>query len=171
MNYLIAVLADRIQAEAAYTDLEKAGIPLAQLSLLGRGYKSADEFGFIDPKNPARKQARRLMNFSIPIGFICGATFELYTGVRLFPGMGSTVLNVVLGGLLGASFGAFGGLFSGGLAGLTAGSGDALVYRNRLNAGKYIVVVKGTEPLTRKATDILQRYDPENIQGYVEPPD
>ncbi|WP_299402966.1 hypothetical protein [Acaryochloris sp. IP29b_bin.148] len=170
MNYLIAVLPDRIQAEAAYTDLEKAGIPLSQLSLLGRGYKSADEFGFIDPKQPARKQARRLMNFSIPIGFMCGATFELYTGVRLFSGMG-TVINVVLGGLLGASFGAFGGLFSGGLTGLTTGSGDALVYRNRLSAGKYIVVVKGPEPLTRKATNILRAYDPENIQGYVEPPD
>lgn len=170
MNYLIAVLAGRIQAEAAYTDLEKAGIPLTQVSILGRGYKSADEFGFIDPKKPARAQARRLMNVSIPLGLIFGSTFELYTGIRLFPGVG-TVINVVLGGLLGASFGAFGGLFSGGLAGLTTGSGDALVYRNRLNEGKYIVVVKGTEPLTRKATSILQGYDPENIQGYVEPPD
>lgn len=170
MNYLIAVLSDRIQAEAAYTDLEKAGIPLTQISLLGKGYKSADEFGFIDPKKPAREQARRLMNFSIPIGLICGATFELYTGIRLFPSMG-TVINVVLGGLLGASFGAFGGLFSGGIAGLTAGSGDALIYRNRLNAGKYIVVVKGTEQLTRQATEILQGYAPENIQGYVDPPD
>jgi len=170
MNYLISVLPDRIQAEAAYTDLEKAGIPLAQVSLLGRGYKSADEFGLIDPQNPARAQARRLIKFSIPVGLICGSTFELYTGIRLFPGLG-TVLNVVLGGLLGASFGAFGGLFSGGITGLTAGSGDALVYRNRLNAGKYLVIVQGTEPLTRKATDILKRYDPEKLQGYVEPPD
>lgn len=170
MNYLIAVLPDRIQAEAAYTDLEKAGIPLSQISLLGRGYKSADEFGFIDPQNPARAQARRLIKFSIPVGLICGSTFELYTGIRLFPGLG-TVLNVVLGGLLGASFGAFGGLFSGGITGLTVGSGDALVYRNRLNAGKYLVVAQGTEPLIRKATNILKRYDPENIQGYEAPPD
>lgn len=170
MNYLIAVLSDRIQAEAAYTELEKAGIPIAQISLLGRGYKSADEFGFIDPKKPAREQARRLMKFSIPLGLIFGSTFELYTGIRLFPSVG-TVINVVLGGLLGAAFGACGGLLSGGIAGLTAGSGDALIYRNRLNAGKYILVVKGTEQLTRQATDILRQYDPENIQGYVEPPD
>lgn len=170
MNYLIAVLGDRIQAEAAYTSLEKAGISLSQISLLGRGYKSADEFGFINPKNPAKAQARRLMKFSIPLGLISGATFELYTGIRLFPWAG-TVVNVVLGGLVGASFGAFGGLLSGGAVGLTVGGGDALIYRNRLNAGKYVLVVKGSEQLIRQATDILRRYDPENLQGYIEPTD
>jgi len=168
MNYLIVVLSDRIQAEAAYTSLEKAGIPLSQISILGRGYKSADEFGFINPEQPAQKQAQRLLAFTLPLGLICGATFELYTGIRLFPGVG-TVINVVLGGLLGAAFGTLGGLLSGGVVGLTVGSGDALVYRNRLQAGKYILVVKGTEQLTRQATPILRQYDPEKLQGYIEP--
>jgi hypothetical protein len=48
-NYLVAVLADRIQAESAYTMLEKQGVPLAKITILGRGYKTADEFGLIDP--------------------------------------------------------------------------------------------------------------------------
>ncbi len=46
------------------------------------------------------------------------------------------------------------------------GGGDALTYRNRLNSGKYLVVVKGSDALTRKATSILRQYDPENLQGY-----
>ncbi|NJK29295.1 MAG: hypothetical protein HC790_06810 [Acaryochloridaceae cyanobacterium CSU_3_4] len=170
MHYLIAVLPDRIQAEAAYTALERKGLPLTQISILGRGYKSADEFGFIDPKQPAQEQAQRLMAFSIPLGLICGATFELYTGIRLFPGVG-TVINVVLGGLLGAALGSLGGLLSGSVVGLSVGSGDALIYRNRLSAGKYLIVVQGSEPLTRQATDILRRYDPEKMQGYIEPTD
>jgi hypothetical protein len=33
MNYLIAVLADRIQAEEAAVALEKAGIPQSQVTL------------------------------------------------------------------------------------------------------------------------------------------
>ena len=37
MNYLIAVLADRIQAEEASVALEKAGIPQSQVTILGRG--------------------------------------------------------------------------------------------------------------------------------------
>jgi hypothetical protein len=51
---------------------------------------------------------------------------------------------------------------------LVFGGGDALPYRNRLNAGKYLIVVKGNESVTRQATSILRRFDPENIQGYAE---
>ena len=40
MDYLVAVISNRIQAEEAYTALEKAGIPTNQISLLGKGYKT-----------------------------------------------------------------------------------------------------------------------------------
>ncbi len=49
------------------------------------------------------------------------------------------------------------------------GSGDALPHRNRLDAGKYLIVVKGPEELMRRATQVLQQFEPENIQGYGEP--
>jgi hypothetical protein len=47
MNYLIAVLSDRIQAEAAYSALGKEGLPYDQINILGNGYQSADEYGLI----------------------------------------------------------------------------------------------------------------------------
>ncbi|MFM6307923.1 MAG: hypothetical protein ACKPGB_06585, partial [Dolichospermum sp.] len=56
----------------------------------------------------------------------------------------------------------------GGGVGLFEGGGDALPYRNRLDAGKYLIVVQGSETLTRQATRILRQFDPENIQGYAE---
>ncbi|GEM_PF-5486226 len=40
MSYLIAVVADRIEAEAAYTALEKADIPQEEMTIVGRGYKN-----------------------------------------------------------------------------------------------------------------------------------
>ena len=61
-----------------------------------------------------------------------------------------------------------GSIFAGGGAGLVFGSGDALPYRNRLNAGKYLIVVKGTDGILRQATSVLRRFEPENIQGYAE---
>ncbi len=61
-----------------------------------------------------------------------------------------------------------GSVFVGGGVGLIFGSGDALPYRNRLSAGKYLIVVQGSEALTRQATRILRQYDPENIQGYAD---
>lgn len=165
MNYLVAVLSDRIQAEAAYVALEKEGIPTDKVSILGRGYKSADEFGLIDPNEQAQKQSRLLSFWLVPFGFAAGLVFNLLTDLNTFPWAGR-IGNALIGGLLGAGAGGMGSLFAGGGVGLALGSGDALPYRNRLNAGKYLVVVQGSETLTRQATRILRQFEPENIQGY-----
>jgi hypothetical protein len=164
MNYLVAVLPDRIQAEEAFLALEKEGI---KSTILGRGYKSADEFGLIDPKEQGIKQAKLMSFWLVPFGFFAGATFNLITGLNTFPWAGE-VGNPIIGGVLGAASGALGSIVAGGGVGLIVGSGDALPYRNRLNAGKYLIVVQGSEALTRQATRILRPFEPENIQGYAE---
>jgi len=168
MNYLIAVMSDRIQAESAYVTLEKEGIPLANVSILGRGYKTADEFGLIDPNNEAKKQSRLLSFWLVPFGFIAGGAFNLLTGLNTFPWAG-TAGNIAIGALLGAGGGFMGSFFAGGGVGLTLGGGDALPYRNRLNAGKYLVVVKGSDLVTRQANRVLRQLEPENLQGYNDP--
>lgn len=167
MNYLVAVLPDRIQAEAAYLALEKEGIPVKKVSILGRGYKSADEFGLIDPNEQAKKQSQLLSFWLVPFGFVAGVAFNLLTDLNTFPWAGR-VGNYLIGGLLGAGAGAMGSLVAGGGVGLVVGSGDALPYRNRLNAGKYLVVVKGSETETRQATRVLRQFEPENLQGYAD---
>ncbi|HLO52248.1 MAG TPA: hypothetical protein VK211_27860 [Kamptonema sp.] len=164
MNYLVAVLPDRIKAEAAYSALEKEGLPMKQISILGRGYKSADEYGLIDPKEQAIKQAKFMAIWLIPFGFFAGFSFSLITGLKTFAFAGE-VGDHVIGGILGAISGALGSVFVGGGVGLV--SGDAVPYRNRLNAGKYLIVVDGSEALIRQSTSILRRFDPENIQGYT----
>lgn len=165
MNYLIAVLPDRIQAEAAYLALEKDEIPISQVTILGRGYKSADEFGLIDPYAPARQQVKLMASWLIPFGFVAGYTFSLITGLNTFAWAGE-IGNHLIGGILGAISGGLGSILAGGGVGLIIGGGDAVPYRNRLNAGKYLVVVQGSETLVRKATRTLKQFNPENIQGY-----
>lgn len=164
MNYLIAVLPNRIQAEAADIALEKQGI---KGTILGKGYKSADEFGLIDPKEQARKQIKFMSIWLIPFGFFAGFTFSYITGLQTFAWAGE-IGNHVVGGFLGAASGFMGSVFVGGGVGLVEGSGDALPYRNRLDAGKYLIVVQGSETVTRQATRILRDFEPENIQGYAE---
>jgi hypothetical protein len=167
MNYLVAVLSDRIQAEAAYSELEKEGFPMAKVSILGQGYKSADEFGLIDPKERAGRLAKLMSFWLVPFGFAAGFAFSLITNLNTFAWAGE-IGNHVIGGLLGAASGAMGSFFVGGGVGLTSGSGDALPYRNRLSLGKYLVVVQGNEVENLKASGILQRFNPENLQGYSE---
>lgn len=166
MNYLVAVLSDRIQAEAANVALEKEGI---NSTILGRGYKSADEFGLIDPKEQAKKQALLMASWLIPFGFFAGFTFSLITNLDTFAWAGE-IGNHVIGGILGAASGAMGAVFVGGGVGLVVGSGDALPYRNRLDAGKYLIVVlvESSETVSRQATRILRQFEPENIQGYAD---
>jgi hypothetical protein len=168
MNYLIAVLSDRMQAEGAYSALEAAQFGMDEVTILGKGYKSADEFGLIDPANQAWKQARLMMFWLVPFGFIAGFGFNAITGLDTFPWAGA-VGNQVIGGLLGAGSGAMGAFFVGGGAGAAFGTGDALSYRNRLDAGKYLVVVRGSDAEIRLATPIIRRFRPENIQGYQTP--
>ena len=167
MNYLVAVLSDRIQAETAYSALEAAGLPMDKISILGRGYKSADEYGLIDPNEEASKLSKLMSFWLVPFGFVAGFSFNLITHLQTFAWAGE-VGNHIIGGLLGAVGGAMGSFFIGGGVGLAVGGGDALPYRNRLNAGKYLVVVKGSEGLTRQATAILRPLEPENLQGYAD---
>lgn len=169
MNYLIAVLPDRIQAEAAAVDLEKdGGIPVKRLTIVGRGYKTADEFGFIDPNKAARQQILLMATWLIPFGFFAGVGFNLTTGYNIFSWAGA-LGNNLFGGLFGAIGGAMGAFFVGGGAGIAFGAGDALVYRNRLNAGNYLVVLQGgSKTQETRARGILAGYQPEILQGYVD---
>jgi hypothetical protein len=168
MNYLIAVLANQQQAEEAYSVLQAEGIPADQLTILGEGYQSADEFGFVDPNQQARIRAKRLAYWVVPIGFMAGYLFNLFTGIAIFP-FTTPFINHVVGGILGAASGLLGAVLVGGGSGLALGSGDALTYRNRLNAGQYIVVTQGSDDLIRQATRLLRQFEPEYIQGYAEP--
>lgn len=168
MNYLVAVLSDRTQVEAAYSALKQADLPIEQVAILGQGYQSADEFGLIEPNEQATQGAKKLSTWLIPFGFVAGYAFNLLTGIEIIHAIGA-IGNHVLGGIFGAIAGVLGAIFVGGGVGLTEGSGDAIAYRNRLNAGKYLIVAKGTEELTNRATAILRQFEPENIQGYTEP--
>lgn len=165
MNYLVAVLSDRIKAEEAYTALEKADIPKDQVTILGNGYKTADEFGFIDPMQQAKQRAILMAYWLVPFGFAAGYLFNLITGLDTLDWAGEPG-NHIVGGILGAIGGAMGSIFVGGGVGLSLGSGDALPYRNRLDAGKYLIVVQGSESLKNQATKILRQFEPENLQGY-----
>lgn len=168
MNYLITVLADRSQAETARTELQQDGIPSDKITILGKGYRSADDFGLLDPDIQAKQGVKKLAYWVIPFGFIAGYVFNVLTGIQLFS-FTSPIAEHIIGGILGGASALFGAFIVGGGVGLTVGSGDALTYRNRLNAGQYIIVTRGSDGLIRQATKILRGFEPEYIQGYQEP--
>ncbi|MEC4805285.1 MAG: hypothetical protein SAJ12_01490 [Jaaginema sp. PMC 1079.18] len=168
MNYLIAVLSDRPQAEAAYSSLKNNNLAVDDITLLGEGYQSADDFGLIHPNTAAQTRSRLLSYWLIPFGFAAGYLFNTLTEIQIIADT-SPIFNHIIGGVFGAVAGALGALIMGRVVGWTVGSGDALAYRNRLNAGKYLIVAQGSKAVLDKATNILKQYNPENIQGYTAP--
>lgn len=168
MNYVIAVLADRLRAEAASADLKGEGIPPEQIYILGQGYDIPEEFSFVNPKQTAWKRAKRMAVWLVPFGFIGGWLFNVSTQYQLVPEVG-VIGNHVIGGLLGAIGGAMGSFFVGGGIGLSFGGNDSLPYPKYIKEGKYLVVVGGAPNITNKATRILRQLAPENLQGYIDP--
>ena len=45
MRYLVAAFLDRTQAEEAYARLESSNFSMDNIAILGKGYKTTDEFG------------------------------------------------------------------------------------------------------------------------------
>lgn len=170
MNYVVAVLADRLQAEAAQSKLETAGLPTDNISIVGNGCKSIEDFDFMDPKKGARLRARLMSFWLVPFGFIGGYAFNLSTQFELFSWAGS-LGNHLIGGLFGAIAGAMGSFFVGGGTGLLfSGDDNAIPYRRQiLQEGKYAVVVQGAPNLTNRANRILKELRPENIQSFIDP--
>ena len=85
MNYLVAVLPDRSQAEAAYSALEKEGLPNDGINILGEGYQSADDYGLIDPNVEANKEIKRELFWLVGFGFIAGYAFNWLTAIEIIP--------------------------------------------------------------------------------------
>lgn len=166
-NYLVAVLPNRLEAESAYLSLQDANLPIESLNILGRGYKSADEFGLINPNQVAEKQSEQLVYWVVPFGFAAGFLFNALTGIEIISWLGP-IGNHILGGVFAAAAAVLGAFMTGTLTGWTTGSGDAIAYRNRLNAGKYLIIARGTDSFTVEATRLLRQHSLENIQGYVE---
>lgn len=166
MNYLIAVLPDRFQAEEAYTALEKGGIPLNKVAIAGRGYRNADELGFIDPMQQAKNRAIFMAYWLIPFGFVGGYVFNMITGLHNLDWAGDPG-NHIVGGLLGSIGGAMGSVFVGGGVGWAMDTkGDTVPYRDYLDANKYLVLVEDLGGLGDQAFPILRRLSPENIESY-----
>jgi hypothetical protein len=168
MSYLVAVLSDRLQAEGAYTALEKQGLEPNQMTLMGRGYKSLAEFDLFDPNQQALGRSKLMSFWLIPFGFVGGIAFGLATDLHTFAWAGP-IGDKIVGGLLGAIGGAMGSIFVGGSADTLLGRQESQTYGQRLAKGQYLLVVRSTALKLQQATKTLRGFSPETIQSYNDP--
>jgi hypothetical protein len=168
MKYLVAVLKDRNAAEVAYTKLETEGLALQDIGIVGRGFRSIDDYTILDPSENARRQSRMMAIWLTPFGFGGGIVFTLMTQLDTFAWAGPTG-NYLVGGLAGALSGLMGSVVAGGGTSLLFGGKEGMSLQQHLTLGRYLVVARGSEGTLRKAIPVLENtVDLETLKSYAD---
>jgi uncharacterized membrane protein len=142
------------QARQAVSELEAAGIPSSDISLLANRYVS-EKYADVDDVSDAATGAG--------IGAVVGGTAGLLAGLGLLaiPGLGPVV---AAGWLASTAVGAAAGGATGGLVGALADAGvpeeHAHVYSEVVRRGGTLLSVRTDESRAPKVQSILDRYQP-----------
>ena len=148
---VIAVYPDHASAEDAVRRLQDEGIPMQDLSIIGKDFQAVERpLGFVTTGTVAKEGAK--------VGAWTGSIFGLLLGAAflIVPGLGPVVIAgplaaALLGGVEGAALGAaFGGL-TGVLVGLGVSKDKAIRYESEVKAGKFLVTLQGDEPQIERA--------------------
>jgi hypothetical protein len=152
---VIAVYPDHASAEDAVRWLQKDGVPMQDLSIIGKDFQAVEQpLGFVTTGTVAGEGAK--------VGAWTGGLFGLLLGAAflILPGVGPVIafgpLSVaLLGGAEGALAGAaFGGL-TGALVGLGVSKDKAIRYESQVKAGKFLVTLRGDGPLVERARSLF----------------
>jgi hypothetical protein len=151
---VIAVYPDHASAEDAVRRVQKDGIPLQDLSLIGKDFQTVEQpLGFVTTGTVARGGTK--------VGAWAGGIFSLllWAGFLILPGVGPVViagsLAVALLGIEGDLVGAaFGGL-TGALVGLGLSRDRAIRYESLVKAGKFLVTLRGNGPQVERARSLF----------------
>ena len=165
-NAAISIYNTHIEAVAAIKELQKSGIDMKKLSILGKDYHAEENVvGYYN--------AGDRMKFWGKLGAFWGGLWGLLFGSALFfiPGIGHIVALGPVGGMIvGALENA---VIVGGLSALGAGlfsvgiPKDSVVkYETAVKADKFLVIVHGTEDEVTKAKEIIKTTDPVESEAH-----
>jgi len=153
---MIAVLPDESSAFEAYRLLQCHGISPENLALVGKGYSSPDSVGLFNPAYTTWRYAKRGMLWLGLTSTIMGTLLYLIFSIKLpnldwYQGLftiasTSGLIGIVIGGAIGTVYGWF---FKSSLS---------ISCRSCLDRGQYLLMLEGSENLTRKGREILDDY-------------
>jgi hypothetical protein len=156
---LVALYTDLGRARRAVTDLQEAGFAPARVSLVG-----AKAAGRVDePGSFVGEGAGAGATLGALLGGGAGLLAGL--GVLALPGLGTVLAAGPLMALLaGAGVGVTAGGLAGGLIGLGIPRAEAEAYARSVQRGGAVVVLDLPADDEERATAILERHDPEQVE-------
>src|ERR1700720_14645 len=159
-NAVVAIYDSHSQAEEAVKELQKSGVDMKKLSIVGKDYHTDEHVvGYYNTGDR--------MKYWGKLGAFWGGLWGLLVGAAFFavPGIGPVV---VAGPLVGWVLGALEGAVAvGGLSAIGAGlfsigipKDSVLKYELALKADNYLIVAHGTAEEVARAREILQMTQP-----------
>jgi hypothetical protein len=160
---VVASYRSHFDAETAVHLLSEGGLPINQISIIGRNFETHEDVqGFYRPADAALDGAGQGAWFGGLFGLMLGAF-----GFFVMPVVGAVM---VIGPLAGLIAGAIGGAGVGALINGLVASGipreQALVYQDRLQAGEFLVVVHGDAGTAARAHAILDSTGHTHLQTH-----
>ena len=156
-NSVVGVFDTHVKAEEAVKALDRAGLPMKQLSIVGKDYHT-------DQHVVGYYNAGDRMSYWGKLGAFWGSLWGILVGAAFFwvPGIGPVLVggplvSAIVGGLEGAAV--VGGLSAvgAGLYSLGIPKNSVLRYETALRSDKYLLVAHGTVEEVSKAKEIMEQ--------------
>jgi hypothetical protein len=163
---IVAVFADHDAAERMVRLLHQTGIPMSDLSIIGRGSQTTDEpVGFVSAGDYATAGAATGAWFGGLLGLCVGAAFLVLPGIGPILVAGP-LAAALLGGIEGALAGTALGSLTGALIGWGLPQEKALKYETHVKGGKFLVAVRGEPEIIARGQAMLEHQSSEHIEAY-----
>lgn len=161
---LLAVYKDHSSAEDGLKLLQKNGMRMEQLSIVGQDFKTIEKpVGFLTTGSVACDGAR--------VGAWTGGFFGILVGAAflIVPGIGPLIIvgplaATLLGGVEGALAGSAIGALAGALVSLGFSKNQAIRYESQIKAGKFLVTLKAEPKQVETAKRLLAESQPESME-------
>jgi hypothetical protein len=155
---LVALYTDLDRARRAVDELQRAGFPPARVSVVGTGVVGRPAEG--------GTLAGEVAGAGATLGALVGGGAGLLAGLGMLtiPGLGTVLAaGPLMATLAGAGVGVTAGGIAGALIGLGVPRGDAEAYAEGIRRGGALVIVEVAAEDAERATVILERHDPEDV--------
>ena len=152
---VVAIYDSHIDAEAALKELQKAGLDMKRLSIIGQDYHTEEHaLGFYTSGDRMKFWGVRGAFWGSLWGVLFGGAFFFIPVIGPLVVMGPLV-GWIVGALEGAALGGAAGVFAAALASIGIPKDSIVRYELDVKAGKFLVLARGTPEMITHAHVVL----------------
>jgi uncharacterized membrane protein len=154
-NSVVAIYDSHTGAEAALKDLQKAGLDMKRLSIIGKDYHTEEHaLGFYTSGDRMKFWGTRGAFWGSLWGILFGGAFFFIPVLGPLVVMGPLV-GWIVGALEGAAVGGAAGVFAAALASIGIPKDSIVKYELDVKAGNFLILARGTPEMIAHAHVVL----------------